>query len=106
MTFRPDDKYAETYRYPAVACPYCSHRHDASTFLPRQGEVRVPSNGDFSMCVECTRPAVFEIGSFGVALRLPTPEESAEFYRDHATAVAGLMMLKAEELDLDLGPDC
>jgi hypothetical protein len=95
VTFRPDEDMDETYRFPPLQCTFCGHVHDATTFLPQQGQEHPPVDGDYSLCIECGEPSIFQIGSLGgVTLRRPNAHELAEFAVDHQNAADAHTILR------------
>lgn len=80
MSAPADDAASGSVRHPEFLCPFCGSVWDATTELTGQ---RMPADGDFGLCFSCAEPSVFVVGSFGITLRRPTPEESAWFAVDH-----------------------
>ncbi|MCY3569295.1 MAG: hypothetical protein OXH38_11750 [Chloroflexi bacterium] len=65
-------KFDRTSQLPASACPTCGKVLDAAT-----GDAPKPSPGDFTICLCCAEPALFDDD---LALGAPTGEEVEEFY--------------------------
>ncbi|HVQ49770.1 MAG TPA: hypothetical protein VMS92_06950 [Mycobacterium sp.] len=45
-----------TTRYPSTSCPHCGYKMDAASPVEGTG---VPSEGDFSVCINCAGLMVF-----------------------------------------------
>lgn len=61
-----------------VTCPHCRRVNDSH--ISRDAEV--PGDGDVSICWRCRKLAVFVETPTGYAVRMPTPDEQAEFDQD------------------------
>jgi hypothetical protein len=76
-------------------CPHCGHtndEHSATTGKP------YPTDGDVSLCWQCHGLAMYTIGPYGIALRMPTPEEMTAINADPRvkTVIAAAKLAKAQ----------
>lgn len=93
--FRPQPGEQRTFRYDWASCPSCGVMMNAATvpetLLPRG--VNGPSDGSYTVCVECAEPAKFVV-AMGVVTMQPLPaEELAEFMRHHGAFLAELKQM-------------
>lgn len=66
-------------------CPDCGAVTTAASQITSSDApepANIPKDGDLGVCIECGEVHVFVNGPFGMALRVPTPEESAEADRN------------------------
>lgn len=75
---KPDFPYN---KHPEFHCPSCGTVMDSTT--SSEFEAVMPSDGDFSLCVQCLDVNVFAVSLLGISLRPATPEEQVEFEVDH-----------------------
>ncbi len=62
-----------------VLCPHCGRVNDQHSHI---AEPREPEDGDVSVCWGCHKTAVFTVGPYGVATRVPTPDEQRSIDAD------------------------
>lgn len=60
-------------------CPYCGYECEAYLAVDAGKQ---PKTGSLSFCYRCGDIGVFEITPLTITVRLPTPEESAEFEQE------------------------
>lgn len=77
-------------------CPHCGAEADSAGTTDGKPQPP-PSSGDYLVCLYCAQPAVYDVGPFGVTLRLPNPEELAEFAVDHGHHAAKIRHFLAQE---------
>lgn len=69
---------SESTDIPPTRCPYCSYKMDASTGV-FDGKGHSPQPGDYSLCLNCGKVAIF---TEGMGIRLPTEKEALEINTD------------------------
>jgi hypothetical protein len=70
----------------AFHCPVCGYKHDAVSSAT--GQMRVPTDGDFSICFRCGEITRFVVTSFGVSVRKLTHTDTPFIPPDAFTARA------------------
>jgi len=76
-----------------VKCPSCKALHDSQTSV--DGEERLPSPGNVSICFTCGDPSIFDEA---LELRLPTVAETERIVSDQSVVVTMrlIKMLRSE----------
>lgn len=88
-----DDVMGPTVRHNTLHCRACGGKIDASTPL---GHTGVPTNGSWSVCLNCAEVSIYVVGPFGVALREPTLGELATFTKRYRGVVGAVLQYNSE----------
>lgn len=72
MSIEVPTRFDKTSKMPVSSCPCCGRALDGAT-----GDAPKPEPGDFTICLYCAEPALFDED---LQLRAPTGEETEQFY--------------------------
>lgn len=77
--FEDEPSAPATKRMPSVHCPLCGGEVDAVMAM-NSSEPVDPVTGSIMLCAWCMELQVIVVDTFGIRLRVPTPEETASAY--------------------------